>query len=754
MKSPLSSVMRSLLAVCATLVAASILPARAAQIDAMVGYGFKPETTKFRSGSFTPLTVFLSGQGVRGVGQIQVTVRNGSENTTYTRRVPLTDGNLNEIQRFTLDFRNSDPSAMYRGGGQSANIAIQLLVDGRKIAEKNVKVAYGADANAFNVLALTRDGNGMNFLLRKKLGLLHRGIDPNSVQSYQTPQTPGTPQKQSALNENASLLVYTTDPRTLPGMAQGYDAMDAIVLGDLPFDTLAESQLNAIKMYVRQGGLLVISGGSDLTRLRHPFLTELLPIAPGSPRTVALDALTDRYHAPVSGTAGAITGALKSGAETLFSENGTPLVASKAYGSGKVVYLAFDALTPEMRGWQGAAPFWRDVLRTGNRFVSPATQLQASHGGGDYGYNGGALLADALAGKQATNAPALPLVGGFIGLYILLLVPVSYLILKKMDKRELSWVTAPLLILGFSTLSYVVAANIKGGMLTVNSAVVYEGFANTETLGGYAEMTLYSPRRASYDIGFGATDTATPYADVTPSEFQSASYGNAVTDLTIAHDKTTTLKNTAVRLWDKRSFDIPVVESLGGGIDAKVKMIDAKTADVTITNRTKYTLHDCGLSYSDRLAKMQTLKPGESKTATLGLVTAGTKSPVGITTQQETTPNVNPETKAVTPEMTRRLIENALAGSLGNQGNNGWNRGGGGQTGYGLSTPIFTGWFDEPTLDIRVNGDKPSGVQVNLIHVNLPIPKGAPNGLVVKANPFNQKPILNLPENTRGDYAP
>lgn len=734
--------------------ALSMMPARAVQMDAFVGFGFKPETTKFRNNSYTPLTVFLSGQGVRGVGQLQVTVQNGRENTTYTRRVPLSEGNVNETQRFALDFRSSDISRFY-SGSQTPTIAIQLLVDGRKIAEKNVKLAYGSSGSSFNVLALTRDGNGMNFLLRKKLGLIHRGVNPNEIANAQ----PNIPSKNSPIITAATTQVYTTDPRTLPGMAQAYDAIDAVVLGDLPYDTLAESQLNALKQYVRQGGLLVVSGGADLTRLTHPFMADLLPIAPGSPSTVSLSELKARYNlspSTLGNGVGAIGGKLKPGAELLLGTDATKLVTSKAYGAGKVVYLSFDALTPEMRAWRGAAPFWRDVLRSGNNLVS-ATRTLGGNQDSDryYGYN--SALADSLAGKQATNAPALSTVGGFIGLYILLLVPVSYIVLKKLDKREWSWITAPILIVGFSGVSYAIASNIKGGMLTVNSAVVYEGFANSDQWGGYAQMTLYSPKRAAYDISMGAPDANSPYADIAPSEVQASNFQNAVSDLTVAHDKTTTLKNTNVRLWDKRSFEVPVVEDLGGGIEARTRMVGKNREEVTVTNRTKYTLHDCALKYRDQVVKMNNLAPGQTRTHVLPLTAAGKDSdtaniPGGYDSGQ-TADMTQPD--KVTDAITRRTIEAALATALGQAQMQGMYYGNNGRmVSYGSELPVFTGWFDEPTLDIRVNGDKPAGVQVNLLYVNLPSPANAPQALRKADNPFRQKPVLDLPENAQGDFQP
>ena len=224
-------------------------------------------------------------------------------------------------------------------------------------------------------------------------------------------------------------------------------------------------------------------------------------------------------------------------------------------------------------------------------------------------------LTDALAGRQAAKPPPFGIIAGFVGLYLFLLIPVSYFILKKIDKREFTWITAPILIIGFTGGSYALANTIKGGLLTLHRAVVYEGVANSDQFAGYAQMTLYSPKRTGYDISFPTQSGEDAKSFMTiPTEISNWFGQNQ--SVTMNQDKIPTIKDLRMRLWDKRSFEMLFAGNLGGGIGAKLKVSkDKKSFVVTITNETEYTLKDCALIIGNQnFADIGTLKPEESKT--------------------------------------------------------------------------------------------------------------------------------------------
>src|SRR5690349_18107448 len=53
-------------------------------LDARIGFGQSQSgTSRYRPGSWTPVTVHLSGQGARGVGQLTVTVHQSGHATAY-----------------------------------------------------------------------------------------------------------------------------------------------------------------------------------------------------------------------------------------------------------------------------------------------------------------------------------------------------------------------------------------------------------------------------------------------------------------------------------------------------------------------------------------------------------------------------------------------------------------------------------------------------------------------------------------------
>jgi hypothetical protein len=721
-------------------------PAHALDLDALIGFGQSTTSgARYRPETWTPLTVYMTGQGARGTGQLQVTAKHAGHVTTYTRRVALRDGAMNDTANFVINLHNVDSY-----GQQSLNeINIELLVDGRKIASKKMAFPGPVDSSGYNVLALTRDSSGLNFLTKKKLGLVHRHTNPASLAQN---RFNGTDDESfhNGINPNAVLQLLYTDPRALPAGGQGYEAIDALALADQPLDSLTEDQAEAIKTYVREGGLLLISGGGDLSRLRSQFFADLLPITPhGVTSTNNLAALEKRYGQSLGlTTPTALTeGALKPGAYALFGgqERPTPLVSARPYGAGRVVFTSFDFVDPTFRGWKAAPALWRDLLRCGNEAISPRDLLAANTA--PY-QNGGLRMVDALAGKQASAAPPIGAIGGFLVAYILLLVPINYFLLKRLDRREMAWVSIPILIIGFTATSYVMALGIKGGLLSANRIVVVETTANSDQAAAYGQLTIYSPRRAAYDIAI-ASPSGDAHAFAPREVF--APGGGINGDLTI--DSTAgaaSIRGAMIRLWDKRSFDSPLPVSVGGGVEAKIRVLPDKRVQVVVTNKTPYVLQDCALIADDEnidigaLAPGQASKPHEMKWATRVAATSiPLHSHLPLDSPEAAHNNGQEALKKIsTHDKIMMAFKNTLNAGTEQNWNNPYGESG---RGYGHSINAFIGWFSDPLMNVQIDG-KPaaSGEEVNLLVAHLPAPPGAPTAPHGYNNPFDTRPVLNL----------
>src|SRR5205085_11858581 len=108
---------------------------------------------------------------------------------------------------------------------------------------------------------------------------------------------------------------------------------------------------------------------------------------------------------------------------------------------------------PEFKAWAGQPNLWSELLRLGVgelRATNVMKGVMETVAGAWYGRSNGDTLSDALAGVQSTEAPSFTFIGIFLLLYIIFLVPVNYFLLKKKDRKELAWLTAPLIIAVFS----------------------------------------------------------------------------------------------------------------------------------------------------------------------------------------------------------------------------------------------------------------------------------------------------------------
>ncbi len=722
-------------------------------LDTLVGFGQNAVSgSRYRPDSWTPITVYIGGQGMRGTGQLQLLIRQGERTTNYTKRISLHEGTLNDVANFTVQLR----SPTQWGGSTGLSIQVQLLVDGRKVAEKRVSLPLGVQDESFNVLALTKDGSGMNFLVKKRLGLFHSYFNPANLISRNGVNSIGSAEisEYDKINSFATSTLMYTLPTALPASAQGYDMVDAVALADMPLDNLTEDQTEALKGYVRNGGTLILSGGSDLSRLKSGFYAEMLPldrIAVRPARELGLLAQRYREPLPLPSPIGLVTGTLKPGTQALLGD----LIYSRPYGNGTVVLTTFDYLDPNVRSWKAAPSLWRDLLRCNPTRISPRRTLAINAQDAQTGMQ---PLADAMAGKQATNAPPMLVVTIFLAAYLILLVPVSYFILKKLDKRELAWFTSPLLILGFTVISYLIAVSIKGGDLTVNRVVVLETIAGSDQVAGYGQMTLYSPRRAGYDISMApTTDPNSPFRTLIPAEVLAGGAAGLTGDLTVDLDTTAMLRGAEVRLWDKRSFDTPVAVNLGGTVEAKTQMVDSQNVQVTVTNKTRYTLQDCMLVSGGQANGIGSLAPGDSKQQILKWsykdFGAGLTLPT-VGQNQAVTPDSQDSTKE-TPERTQTRLRNGLTSALFPQNNSNYgNYGGETVQAYGRSTNALIGWFSDPLLKVQVDGRQAAGLEANLLMVHLPAPANATAEIRRTMNPFQQEPIYNILEDTPGAPRP
>src|SRR3989304_2966027 len=84
--------------------------------------------------------------------------------------------------------------------------------------------------------------------------------------------------------------------------------------------------------------------------------------------------------------------------------------------------------------------------------------------------------------------------------YIVLIGPVNYLVLRRLDRREWAWLTMPLLIVVFSAGAFGLGRLLKGSDAVVNEIAIVRGAAGAGSGLGPVYVGVFSPTRRTFDV--------------------------------------------------------------------------------------------------------------------------------------------------------------------------------------------------------------------------------------------------------------
>src|SRR4029079_9291610 len=181
----------------------------------------------------------------------------------------------------------------------------------------------------------------------------------------------------------------------------------------------------------------------------------------------------------------AMAGMLTAG-RALATSGDRAVAAELTYGSGRVTLLGFDPTTRWLAESKNVDALWRASL--------PARTS-----------DGAQLFDDAQLLQSVSQLPALalPPTSGLlvlIGAYIVIIGPINYLILKRLDRRELAWITMPLLVLAFTAASFGYGFVLRGTDVVVNEVAIVRGAPDATEATSQVYCGVFSPTRATYQV--------------------------------------------------------------------------------------------------------------------------------------------------------------------------------------------------------------------------------------------------------------
>ena len=478
----------------------------------------------------------------------------------------------------------------------------------------------------------------------------------------------------------------------LPDKAQAWNSLGALVVSNVDTGTFTPGQKQALESWLGSGGKLLVTGGLRWQGTAAG-LKDFLPIDVNGTSNVSglsdLQAyLKDPNPLDLRRTVLSV-GTIREGANVLVKQDSVPLIVQKFVGFGTVYYLAADPALQPLSGWNGNQDLYSLLLgsqptipRWSNRFW--------------YGYNAN----QALGAISELGLPSIFYISCLMGIYVLIIGPLNYFVLSRLKRRELAWVTIPVLVIVFSFLAYGSGLFYRGTTPILNRLVVAQAWDGLDQAHAQALVGIYSPVRARYDL-----DSTEHFL---PQPFTSGS-GDVQTNnnwTMVQEGSNTILPEIRVEIGGMQAV------ALEGGLPALPISHDLvltinRTNPVisgTIINNSDFALKDAILITPGNWERLGDLTPDKSKQVDVSLAPSG-NGPEFYTIDPMTILNLGYDDIQRDVDSARRyaLLQNVLAPDYQrNDGN------------WGI---YLMGWVDQPVLPVGLK-DKRSKTIDTMLYIH------------------------------------
>ncbi|MFD1929045.1 hypothetical protein ACFSFY_13460 [Sporosarcina siberiensis] len=292
------------------------------------------------------------------------------------------------------------------------------------------------------------------------------------------------------------------DGSILPDELLGWEMIDIIVMDEYPLADLPQQKQEALLAWVRSGGKLFI-GSSDNINTEVGIFSEYLPLKLGDrneldPGLLNNWANTEEFSSPIP----SFKASLAEGAKSILSDGDATYIASSEVGTGVIYQTAFSFGDDPISKMEGMPALWETLIDLGGFSIQPHyNQMNQSLGmlSNHVGYT------NEIFPSFKVSAP---LLSGIILLYIILIIPILYFILKKKDKREYTWWIIPLVAVVTSIAIFGYGAKDRIGRAQIQHTAVVNAQLDGKAKGYFAEAIL-SNKSGDYTFTSGADTTLT-----------------------------------------------------------------------------------------------------------------------------------------------------------------------------------------------------------------------------------------------------
>lgn len=387
--------------------------------DLTISYGIDG---KYKALKYMPVTVQINNleKDFNGEVEIRVTSDSSGGYNAYSKEVSASKG---ENISATIPVKFLDGNS---------NGAVCIIENGKVLYEKKLLISSGRvnEGNAFTGL-LTDDSTALGYL----------GNITYFDSNYSSTG------KMNCVN-------LTEDMLDEDGLS--IDGLDVIIINNYNMANLNDKQYKSLNNWVNSGGTLLIGAGANESKTINNINKSFLNIASNGTREESVKTGSENLNLILSQIS-------LEDSTVIVNSNENELVYSLDRGEGKILITAFDlGLEPFISSNDAAIMLQNMLMKTFDKIYEENYQ-------GGY-YSTPYEISNILGNIPVENAVSPLTLGIVLGVYAILVGIVIYLILKKMKKRDLTWVLIPATAIVFTVMIYLLGSKMKIKDVIVNSA--------------------------------------------------------------------------------------------------------------------------------------------------------------------------------------------------------------------------------------------------------------------------------------------
>jgi len=505
-------------------------------------------------------------------------------------------------------------------------------------------------------------------------------------------------------------------------------AFDLIAIDDYPTDTLTSAQKTALRDFVTNGGSLLLGTGASWRKTLAGIPSDLQPLAPTGTTTIVAGALGTATEVEVA------TGA-PGRAEAWLAEGSQPLLLESRVGSGVVTLATFDWNQPGVASGAQTRSLLRQVMV---RDLSAGTGQQAipmGIGGAfstAFGGSGTSIsersnaLSGVLADIPALDLPSLQLTGLLVLIYVLLVGPINFFVLGRWHRRELSWITVPLIAVIVAGGAYGIGVGTKGRSVQSNQVSIVHVLPGSDRAYQETYTGIMAPTRGDYQVSVAGTGLF-----LSPlSAYGNFSNSSNLTRIDSSSNVVTLQGITAFSMRGFASEDLSSAPQLTGQLQLAGGQLTGR-----VENHSAIAFDDALVVAGDSYQKLGALAPGAALNIQLAIKPSNPFGGPPIYTRIYSNSTFGPPpsnpTEADREGQVRTQVLSLLQPGLGYKG-----------IASATIQPLVIAWTHHSLEAITVNGAQPRGKAETAVALSLPIgqigigplPAGAVTGRIVDMN--------------------